>query len=136
MIVIHTDLKKKQEAIRAKCFHPSGKFREFRREEVEQSIPSRFEKIVLQYPAQIAIKTQKEALTYTQLDARANGVARAILDTIGETSQPVVILPDDPVEAIVGALGALKAGKFYVPLEPALPAARMRSVLEDLNSKL
>ena len=35
-----------QEAIRAKCFHPSGTFVEFPIEDVETSIPARFEKIV------------------------------------------------------------------------------------------
>jgi hypothetical protein len=34
-----------QEAIRAKCFHPSGIFVDFAKEEIEQSIPERFEKI-------------------------------------------------------------------------------------------
>lgn len=35
-----------QEAIQAKCFHPSGTFVEFPTEEVEQSIPERFEKLL------------------------------------------------------------------------------------------
>ena len=34
-----------QQAIRDQCFHPSGTFVEFPREEVEQSIPERFEKL-------------------------------------------------------------------------------------------
>ena len=33
-----------QQVIRAKCFHPTGAFVEFKKEEVEQSIPERFEK--------------------------------------------------------------------------------------------
>jgi hypothetical protein len=43
-----------QEAIRAKCFHPSGTFVEFR-EKVEQSIPDKFEQVVTQYPDLIAV---------------------------------------------------------------------------------
>jgi hypothetical protein len=35
-----------QQAIRAKCFHPTGTFIEFAKEEIEQSIPARFEKMV------------------------------------------------------------------------------------------
>ena len=41
-----TKLPAQQEAIRAKCFHPSGTFVEFPIEDVETSIPARFEKIV------------------------------------------------------------------------------------------
>jgi len=46
-----------QQAIRARCFHPSGSFVEFRKEEVEQSVPSRFEQMVRKYPDRLAIKT-------------------------------------------------------------------------------
>jgi hypothetical protein len=34
-----------QEAMRAKCFHPTGTFVEFKKEELEQSVSQRFEKI-------------------------------------------------------------------------------------------
>jgi len=37
------NLPPEQQAIRVKCFHPSGTFVEFRKEEIEQSIPERFE---------------------------------------------------------------------------------------------
>ena len=45
-----TNLPPEQEAIRAKCFHPTGTFVEFKREEVEQSIMQRFEQMVSRYP--------------------------------------------------------------------------------------
>ena len=51
-----TKLPPEQLAIRAKCFHPSGRFEEFTKKEVEQSIPERFEKIVKRYPDPIAIE--------------------------------------------------------------------------------
>jgi len=53
-----TKLPPEQEAIKAKCFHPTGTFVEFKKEEVEQLIPQRFEKIVRQYPERIAVKTK------------------------------------------------------------------------------
>jgi hypothetical protein len=40
-----TNLPPEQQAIRAKCFYPTGSFVEFKREEIEQSIPDQFEKI-------------------------------------------------------------------------------------------
>ena len=46
-----------QQVIRDKCFHPSGTFVEFPIEDVENSIPARFEKIVQKYPEYTAIKT-------------------------------------------------------------------------------
>ncbi len=39
-----SDLPPEQQSIRDKCFHPTGRFVEFKKEEIEQSIPDRFEK--------------------------------------------------------------------------------------------
>jgi non-ribosomal peptide synthetase component F len=69
-----------QQAIRAKCFHPSGAFVKISKDEIEQSIPDRFEKIVARYPDRIAVKTKADALTYAELNQAANRVAHAILD--------------------------------------------------------
>ena len=51
-----TNIPPEQEAIRARCFHPTGTFVEFKKEEIEQSIPVRFEKIVAEYPHGLAVK--------------------------------------------------------------------------------
>lgn len=48
-----------QGEIRAKCFHPSGEFVEFCADDIETSIPERFEKIARQYPERVAVKTSK-----------------------------------------------------------------------------
>ena len=40
------DIPPKQQAIRDKCFHSTGTFIEFKKEETEQSIPDRFEEQV------------------------------------------------------------------------------------------
>src|SRR5215467_4745305 len=81
-----------QWAIRAKCFHPTGTFAEFNKEEIEQSVPDRFEKVVRQFPDQIALKTTDQVLTYAQLNSMANRVARAILAQYGNESEPVGLL--------------------------------------------
>jgi non-ribosomal peptide synthetase component F len=78
--VFFANLLLEQQAIRAKCFHPTGAFVEFKKEEVEQSIPDRFERRVGRYPDRIAVKTKANALTYAELNQAANRVAHAILD--------------------------------------------------------
>jgi non-ribosomal peptide synthetase component F len=64
-----------QEAIRAKCFHPSRSFVEFTADGIEQSIPGRFERIVAEHPQRPAVQTGSRILTYAELNATANGVA-------------------------------------------------------------
>ena len=125
-----------QEAIRAKCFHPSGSFVEFRKEEVEQSIPDRFEHMVRRYPDRIAAKTENCTLTYEELNKAANRVARAILGEQGKGPEPVVLLFEHGIQPISAILGVLKAGKFYVPVDPSFPHGRIASILEDSGARL
>jgi hypothetical protein len=58
-----SNLSPERHAIRDKCFHPSGTFIKFRREEIEQSIPDRFEQIVRKHPDRLAVKTRTHVLT-------------------------------------------------------------------------
>jgi amino acid adenylation domain-containing protein len=119
---------------RSQCFHPNGNFVEFTREEIGQSIPERFEKIVRQYPDRLAIKTRNHSLTYRELNRHANRLARRVLDNRGPASEPVPLLMEQDAPVIAAMLGILKAGKFYVPLDPSLPHLRMQSILEDLHT--
>lgn len=125
-----------QQAIRTKCLHPSGVFVEFKKEEVEQSIPSRFEKIVRKYPGRIAVKTESHALTYAELNATANRVARAILAQQGSEVAPVGLLFEKGAPLIAAMLGVLKAGKLFVLLDPSFPMERIVAVLENSQARL
>jgi amino acid adenylation domain-containing protein len=125
-----------QEAIRAKSFHPSGTFVEFPKEEIEQSIPERFEKIVRMYPDRLAVKIGERALTYDELNLTANRIARAILSARGEESQPVALLFEHGIDVITGIFGSLKASKFHVALDPSFPRERIIHILEDSQAGL
>jgi len=59
---------------------PTNPFIKFEKEEIEQSIPERFEKQVVMYPDRLAVKDQNSQLTYDQLNQTANRVAQAILE--------------------------------------------------------
>ena len=118
-----------QQAIIDKCFHPSGTFVEFKKEWTEQSIPRRFEEAARRYPDRIAVKTDDEELSYDELNRAANRIAHAILGTQGDGEEPVALLFDHGVNGIAAIMGALKAGKFYVPLDPMHPESRSAGIL-------
>jgi amino acid adenylation domain-containing protein len=120
-----------QKIIRAKCFHPSGSFIEFTKDEVEQSIPRRFEKIARLHPHRLAVKTRKRALTYDDLNQAANRVAHAIIERRGEANEPIALLLENDAPMIAAILGVLKAGKMYVPLDISYPRASLAHILED-----
>jgi amino acid adenylation domain-containing protein len=125
-----------QQAIRDKCFHPSGTFVEFPIEEVETSIPARFEKIVRMYPERVALKTKDRSLTYDSLNKLANRMANELLARCGFGQRPVALLLSKNVHQYTAILGVLKAGKMYEVLEPSYPAARIRFILNDLQTTL
>ena len=115
---------------------PTNPFIKFEKEEIEQSIPERFEKQVVMYPDRLAVKDQNSQLTYDQLNQTANRVARAILAQRGEAEEPIALLLEHGVPAVVGILGVLKAGKIYAPLDPSYPRARLAYILEDSQAGL
>lgn len=131
-----THLPGHQQAIRAKCIHPSGTFIAFKQEEIEQSIPARFEQQVLTNPDRIAIKTRYSTLTYSALNQEANRIARALVQSRGEGSEPLALLLDKDTPFFATMLGVLKAGKIYVPLDPAFPQPRLAAMLEDSQARL
>jgi non-ribosomal peptide synthetase component F len=121
-------------AARSECFHPNGSFVEFSREEIDQSIPEHFERIARKYPDRLAIKTKNHSLTYNDLNSAANRLAHTILSQRGRKNEPVALLMEHDAPVIAAILGALKAGKFYVPLDPSLPHLRVKYILEDLQA--
>jgi amino acid adenylation domain-containing protein len=131
-----TDLPREQQAIRAKCFHPSGSFVEFGRDEIEQSVPAQFERIAARHADRIAVKTRSHTLTYDALNKVANRVARVLLRQLGESNKSVALLLDNDAPMIASLLGVLKAGKAYVSLDPSHPLARSSYILEDSQAIL
>lgn len=122
-----------QQAMQCCHVHPSNDFIVFTRDEIEQSIPHRFEHQVCRHPNRLAVKTEGCQLTYAALNHAANRLAHAILAQRDQDVEPVAVLLEHGAPVITGALGALKAAKIYVPLEPSYPDARLTYMLEDLQ---
>ena len=82
-------------------------------------------------PDAVAVACDGASLTYRDLDARANRLARHLRALgVGPDSR-VGLGVDRSVEMVVGVLGILKAGGAYVPLDPEYPAERLRWIAED-----
>jgi non-ribosomal peptide synthetase component F len=125
-----------QEAIRGKCFHPSGTFVEFPEAEIEQSIPARFEKIVATFPDRLALRSKNCALTYRQLNEAANRVAEALLAVRGKKPEAVALMFEQGAAAMSAILGVVKAGMFYVPMDPSAPPKRCTAILNHSTASL
>lgn len=92
-----------------------------------------FEEWVAASPEAVALVGEGTAMTYRELDRRANRVAH-YLRTLGLRSEdPVGIWMERSIDTIVAILGTLKAGGAYVPLDLMAPPDRVAFMLEDAN---
>jgi amino acid adenylation domain-containing protein len=79
-------------------------------------------------PDRPAVRCGGVVMTYGELDAAAARLAARLGVAPGTT---VGVCLDRSVDVVVALLALLKSGGVYVPLDPALPAARLAHVVED-----
>ena len=90
-----------------------------------------FERQVARDPDAPALLYRDQCWSYAELDRRANRVAHALIaEGIGAEDRVAIALPRSP-DMVVAALGALKAGAAYLPLDPDYPPERLAYMLAD-----
>jgi amino acid adenylation domain-containing protein len=75
-------------------------------------------------------------LTYAELNARANQLARDLQAKGVGANVPVGLLLDRSADALVGLMGILKAGGAYVPLAVEAPAARLAQQIAASGARI
>ena len=92
----------------------------------------KFDAQVRQHGSRPAVAIDGREISYRELDARANRLARFLRAHHGMAPDMLVgLFVERSIDMIVGILGALKAGAAYLPLDPAYPAERLQRTLED-----
>ena len=99
--------------------------------ESEVCLHELFSRQVERTPDAVALLFEREALTYRELDARANRLAHRLRRLGVGPEVRVGLCVERSPELIVGLLGVLKAGGAYVPLDPAYPTERLAFMVED-----
>jgi amino acid adenylation domain-containing protein len=87
-------------------------------------------------PDAVAVRHGGTALTYGQLNRRANQVAHRLRKLGVGPDMLVGVCMSRSLELVVGLLGVLKAGGAYVPLDPAHPRDRQAFLLADSGASL
>ncbi|MEU7340196.1 amino acid adenylation domain-containing protein [Streptomyces sp. NPDC007074] len=100
------------------------------------SLPELFEAQVTRTPDRAAVVHSAGTLTFAELNARANRLARFLV-RLGAGPEKVVALalPRSP-DVVVALWAVLKTGAAYLPVDPDYPAARIRAMLEDATPLL
>ncbi|MBJ6765971.1 amino acid adenylation domain-containing protein, partial [Myxococcaceae bacterium JPH2] len=100
------------------------------------SIHALLEAQVARTPEALAVMAGAEAVTYRELDARANRVARGLRSLGVGLETRVAVHVERSIELVTALLGILKAGGTYVPLDPEYPPERLAFMLEDSGARL
>ncbi|MGW0205989.1 amino acid adenylation domain-containing protein [Streptomyces sp. NPDC003233] len=97
--------------------------------------PELFEAQVAATPDAVAIRCEGTALTYRELNANANRLARLLAGHgVGPDDYVALALPRS-IELITAKLAVLKAGAAYLPVDPDYPAERIAFMLGDASPR-
>ncbi|MEV4234561.1 non-ribosomal peptide synthase/polyketide synthase [Nocardia sp. NPDC050408] len=95
------------------------------------TLAERFALAVAIDPTAVAVRADARSLTYAELDAWSNRLARRLIAAgVGPDALVAVALPRS-VELVVALVAVIKAGGGYLPIDPNYPADRIEYVLDD-----
>lgn len=102
----------------------------------EATVAELFARQVERDPDAVAVVSGDSALSYRELDERSSHLAGSLRRrNVGPETVVAVAMPRS-ADLVVALLGVVKAGGAYLPIDPALPAERIRSVVEDASASV
>jgi len=102
----------------------------------ESTVAAEFARQVAADPGKAAVVLGEDALSYAELERRANRLAQMLQGRgVGRDTRVAVCL-ERSFDLVVALVGVLKAGGAYVPLDPAYPRERLRFMLEDVGAQV
>lgn len=96
-----------------------------------QCLPELFEAQVQQTPDAVAVSMDGTGVSYHELNAEANRLARLLVRAGVHPKTLVGLCLDRSIEMVASLLAIMKAGGCYVPLDPDYPRDRLRFMIED-----
>ncbi len=101
-----------------------------------QALGSRFAEQAARTPGAVAVTAGGASLTYRELDARSDALARVLAERGVGPESPVALAMERSADLVVATLAVVKAGAVYVPLHATFPIERKRTVLRDSGAVL
>jgi D-alanine--poly(phosphoribitol) ligase subunit 1 len=87
-------------------------------------------------PEAIAHLSGDRTLTYAELRQRSDELASYLTKRLGDNRRPIAVLGHREPEMLIAFLGAVKSGRPYVPIDTALPQARIDQVVASSHAAL
>jgi len=113
-----------------------GDWNDTRRDVPPRTLAALFEQRVADVPDSTALVYGDNAMSYAELDQRANRLARVLAARGIGPEQIVALALPRSAEMIVSLLAVTKAGAAYLPIDPAYPADRIAFMVEDSRPAL
>ncbi|WP_189893822.1 amino acid adenylation domain-containing protein, partial [Streptomyces xantholiticus] len=101
-----------------------------------ETLPALFRRTADRHADAIAVEHGDSSLSYAELDARANRLARLLVTRGVGPERTVALAVARSTELIVALWAVLKAGAAYLPVDPAYPADRIAHMLSDADPVL
>ncbi|MGH3764518.1 MAG: amino acid adenylation domain-containing protein, partial [Pseudonocardiaceae bacterium] len=95
------------------------------------TLPELFEAQVTRTPNAPAVVSDDGAVSFAELDAHANRLARALIAWGAGPERVVALVLSRSVDLVVAQLAAVKAGAAFLPVDPAYPVERVAFMLAD-----
>ncbi|WP_210608733.1 non-ribosomal peptide synthase/polyketide synthase [Streptomyces rhizosphaericus] len=93
------------------------------------TVPALFTSHATRAPEAIALASGEERVSYGELEARSNRLARHLIDRGVAPESLVGVVMDRSIDLVTALLAVMKAGGVYVPVDPGQPAQRIGQVL-------
>ncbi|KAG0332279.1 hypothetical protein BG004_001316, partial [Podila humilis] len=102
----------------------------------DQCIHHLFEVQVEKSPEAIAIVHDERAMTYRELNCRANWIAQQLIDIGVKSGDYVMLLFDRSIDLVASEIAVLKIGAAYVPIDTNAPLERQAYMAFDCGSSV
>lgn len=102
----------------------------------EKTIVDLFEEQVEKTPDNVAVVCGNEQITYKELNEKANGLAKRLLDEGMQSGDTVSIRLERTLNMIISIIACIKAGFTYILIENSLPKERIDYILKNSKSKV
>ncbi len=99
------------------------------------NILSYLDNIVLRFPDKTAIADDKRSLTFKQWQTEAECIGTRIArDAKDVMRRAVLVFVDRKIDTLVGFMGVLESGNFYVPIDCKMPFERVKLIANVCNA--
>ncbi|MEV6971962.1 amino acid adenylation domain-containing protein [Kitasatospora sp. NPDC093806] len=98
----------------------------------ERTLPELFAERAARTPDAPAVTAGAQRITYAELDARSNRLARRLIEAGAGPERFVALAVPRPIDRATAALAVLKSGAAVLPVEADEPPARIKALLAEL----